>query len=66
MAGTKLMLVKQALRFLISQLAPGDCVGLVSYDQDVSTEVPLTFLDETGKVWMEDLPFYGWLFCSLS
>lgn len=43
-------LVKDSLQFLISQLSPGDCMGLVSYDEDVCTEIPLTFLDDSGKV----------------
>jgi hypothetical protein len=42
--------VKESLLFLTSQLSPGDCMGLVSYDEEVTTEIPLTFLDDAGKV----------------
>lgn len=49
MKGPKLSLVKESLLFLTSQLSPGDCMGLVSYDEEVTTEIPLTFLDDAGK-----------------
>ncbi len=51
-------LVKKALQFLVEQLAPSDCVGIVSYDEDVSTEIPLTILNEEGKVSMASFNFY--------
>lgn len=33
-------------------------MGLVSYDEEVSTEIPLTFLDDSGKVYLSSLLLY--------
>jgi hypothetical protein len=30
-------------------------MGLVSYDEEVTTEIPLTFLDDAGKVCLPSL-----------
>ncbi|ETV97114.1 hypothetical protein H310_09923 [Aphanomyces invadans] len=49
MHGDKLALCKRTMDFLAHQLAPHDRVSLVSYDSDVTTDMPLTKMNDQGK-----------------
>ena len=55
MRGKKLDLVKETLRFVISQLKADDCFSIVSYDTNVTTNLPLCKLDAQNKVVREFL-----------
>ena len=50
MVGQKLDLVKETLRFAVSQLSSRDQLGIISYSNLVSVNCPLCDMDATGKV----------------
>jgi Mg-chelatase subunit ChlD len=49
MAGSKLSLAKDALRFVVKNLKPTDSLALVSYHSSVKTEFAFTKMDAAGK-----------------
>lgn len=48
--GTPLTLVKDSLHFVINNLTPEDRLGIVTFDDSVAEVLPLTSMDEVGKV----------------
>lgn len=49
MAGNKMELVKKSTEFMVEQLQEGDYVGVVSYSNDVTQDVPLTAIERNTK-----------------
>lgn len=46
---TKMAVMKEALQTMVDQLGPDDQLGLVVFDSDAATAMPLTRMDETGR-----------------
>jgi len=50
MQGAKMTMMKETLEFLVSKgLQPGDAFGLVAFDDQVETRLPLTLMDSSGR-----------------
>jgi hypothetical protein len=49
----KMPLLQDTLKFMVHQLKPTDRLGLVLYDENVETVLPLTFMDSVGRVRFE-------------
>ena len=49
MRGGKLELVQQSAEFMVQQLKDDDRVSVVSYDTNVTTDIPLTAMTKEGK-----------------
>lgn len=46
----RMHLVQETLKFMVHQLKATDRLGLVLYDENVDTVLPLTRMDNEGKV----------------
>jgi Mg-chelatase subunit ChlD len=49
MAGSKLMLLKDTMRFVVSEMGPEDQLALICYDDKVTETLPLMSMDAEGK-----------------
>jgi Mg-chelatase subunit ChlD len=55
MEGTPLALVKDTLKFIVTQLGESDRLAVVSYGSDVRRVTELTLMDHSGKQFVETL-----------
>jgi len=55
MRGQKLDLVKEALKFMLEQLKPDDCLSLVTFDSEVKLEIPLAKLSADQRAHASDV-----------
>jgi len=49
MAGQKLNLVKETLKFMLQQLKPQDSLSLITYETNVKVDIPLTQMTDANK-----------------
>jgi hypothetical protein len=65
MSGEKITLVKQTMVFVVDNMTETDCLGIISYDDTVMTNLHLTPMDAKGKVKNRDLHYLTIIFCKV-